>query len=159
MTRFMKQLIGVVVLLTLGVFIGMEITSSGIERIYGPINASRATSALDSTDRYAAPGSYRDNLPIDNRRHSNGETALQDNPRTAMNETETRVEDKRQNQLEAERSETNRHVNEMNNSDSWPVPPVKDATVNQLADKTAGVLQRVSQAGIRAVVGLFNGLF
>lgn len=159
MSRFMKQLIGIVVLLTLGVFIGMEITSSGIERIYGPINASRATKALDSTERYAATEGYQNNLPIDNRRHSSGETALQNSSRTAMNETEPRVEDKRQNQLQAERNERNRHVNEMNNSDSWPVPPVKDATVNQLADKTAGMLQRVSQAGIRAVVGLFNGLF
>ncbi|GAV12312.1 hypothetical protein [Paenibacillus sp. NAIST15-1] len=157
MTRFMKQLIGIVVLLTLGVFIGMEITTSGIERIYGPINPSRITSAPESTERYSRANSNRDNLPTDNRR-MNEDAAAQDNSRLTVNES-TPIEEYRNTSADTERNTANNHENDINNTNVAPLPPVKDATVNQLADKTAGMLQRASQAGIQAVVGLFNGLF
>ena len=35
----------------------------------------------------------------------------------------------------------------------------EDAPVNKLADQTAGLLQHLSEAGIKAVVGMFGGLF
>lgn len=157
MTRFMKQLIGIMVLLTLGVFIGMEITSSGIERIYGPIHATRITSAPDSTERYTEE--YRDNLPIDKSRRVNGDTSVEESSQTAVIESGARTDEGTQRQVEVEQQSSNVRKKELQNMDDGPLPPVKDAAVNQLADKTAGVLQRVSQAGIKAVVGLFNGLF
>lgn len=157
MTRFMKQLIGIVVLLTLGVFIGMEITTSGIERIYGPINPSRMTSAPESTERYSGAHSNRDNMPTDNRR-LNEDAAAQDNPRLTDNDIAP-IEEYRDTIADTERNRANNYEKEIKNTNVVPLPPVKDATVNQLADKTAGMLQRASQAGIQAVVGLFNGLF
>lgn len=157
MTRFMKQLIGIVVLLTLGVFIGMEITTSGIERIYGPINPSRMTSAPEPVERHPGADSNQDHLPTDNRR-LNEDAAAQDNSRLTVNES-TPIKEYRNTLADTERTTANNHEKEINNTNVLPLPPVKDATVNQLADKTAGMLQRASQAGIQAVVGLFNGLF
>ncbi|MCU6339785.1 hypothetical protein KW823_25040, partial [Enterobacter quasiroggenkampii] len=71
----------------------------------------------------------------------------------------TLTEEYRNTLADTEHNTANSHEKEINNTNVVPLPPVKDATVNQLADKTAGMLQRASQAGIQAVVGLFNGLF
>lgn len=115
MTRFMKQLIIVVILLSLGAFVGMEMASIGITRVYGPINQTHTTDASISSVEYTA------NQPINDQ----------------ANEYESRMEYEKE----------------------WRLPPTEDAPVNQLADKTAVLLQRMSQAGIKAFVRLFDSLF
>lgn len=160
MTRFMTRLIGIVVLLTLGVFIGMEITSTGIERIYGPLNPTHVASEPKSASRYSSANPFRDHTRMDDRLMTDKSSQsdygrMVDNHRTSMTSADKILGRNK----EYRGSSVNTRTIETRNDNPWLPPPVKDAPVNQLADKTAGMLQQVSQASIRAVVGLFNGLF
>lgn len=135
MSRFAKQLVGMMVLLVVGVFIGMEVTSVSIERIYGPVDTNRSSAASDSV----WPG-------------------RPDQEAVASQPAEPAREQGRE-----EPAPGNSPPREWP-SEAYPqpvpgLPPVEDAAVNKLADQTAGLLQNLSQAGIRAVVGLFDGLF
>ncbi|GAC42325.1 hypothetical protein [Paenibacillus popilliae] len=129
MSRFAKQVAGMIVLLVVGVFIGMEVTSVSIERIYGPVDASRNSLPADTAwpERpELEPLASRPAEPVPDQGQ---EAAVPDHPPQRW-------------PLEAA-----------------PQPPVEEAAVNKLADQTAGLLQTLSQAGIRAIVGLFDGLF
>ncbi|MDG0871491.1 translation initiation factor 2 [Paenibacillus thiaminolyticus] len=137
MSRFAKQVVGMMVLLVVGVFIGMEVTSVSIERIYGPVGTNRSSVPADSawSERPAQePLASRPAEPA---------------PVQAVQEREAAVPaiPPREWPAEAELPP------------AQGLPPVQDAAVNKLADQTAGLLQTLSQAGIRAVVGLFDGLF
>ncbi|MCR2803206.1 hypothetical protein [Paenibacillus soyae] len=114
--------------LAIVVLFGIEMTSSGIERIYGPIEGEASYGTGTGLASQEERGSY---------------------------ESET---DKRIAQLEKELEEIRRaygyngeRLPGMPNEDEAPA-------VNKLADSTSGMLQSASSKGIRFVVDLFDGL-
>lgn len=134
MSRFAKQVVGMMVLLVVGVFIGMEVTSVSIERIYGPVDANRSSVPADPAWPERPDQERLASRPAEPAPEKGGEAAAPDHP-------------------------TREWPPEAALPPSSGLPPVEDAAVNKLADQTAGLLQTLSQAGIRAVVGLFDGLF
>ncbi|NKI21116.1 translation initiation factor 2 [Paenibacillus dendritiformis] len=134
MSRFAKQVAGMMVLLVVGVFIGMEVTSVSIERIYGPADANRSSVPADSAWPERPVQEPLASRPAEPEPVQGREAAVPDNPPQEW-------------------------LPEAAPQPSPVLPPVEDAAVNKLADQTAGLLQTLSQAGIRAVVGLFDGLF
>lgn len=146
MSRYMKQLTGMIVLLALGVFIGMEVASVGMDRVYGPMDAGREAVNASTSWRVDESG--------------NEGVSPWSEPKSQRNQVEQPISGERTKQHD--RTGTNRDAvthDGYDMSDSPWLPPVEDAPVNKLADETAGLLQHLSQAGIRAVVGLFSGLF
>ncbi|RJG26178.1 translation initiation factor 2 [Paenibacillus thiaminolyticus] len=134
MSRFAKQVVGMMVLLVVGVFIGMEVTSVSIERIYGPVDTNRSSLPADSAWPERPAQEPLASRPAEPAPVQEREAAVPGIP-------------PREWPAEAELPP------------AQGLPPVQDAAVNKLADQTAGLLQTLSQAGIRAVVGLFDGLF
>lgn len=134
MSRFAKQVVGMMVLLVVGVFIGMEVTSVSIERIYGPIDTNRSSAPADSAWLERPAQEPLASRPAEPDPVQEREAAV---PAIPLREWPAEAE----------------------LPPAQGLPPVQDAAVNKLADQTAGLLQTLSQAGIRAVVGLFDGLF
>ncbi|MCY9516921.1 hypothetical protein [Paenibacillus apiarius] len=145
MSRYMKRLIGMIVLLALGVFIGMEVATVGMDRVYGPLGAGRE--ALNPAVSWRA-----DEIGDEGAARRSGSQ-----PQRSGMEPWSGAHANQRDRIEAKRDTAAYEGGGMPDS-PW-LPPVEDAPVNKLADKTAGLLQHLSQAGIRAVVGLFSGLF
>lgn len=110
------------------VMFGLEMTSSGIERIYGPIEGE-ASYGVDAGPA-AEEGSSR-------------------------YESDT---DKRIAQLERELEEIRRAYGLGGERLPGVPYEDEEPAVNKLADSTSGMLQSASSKGIRFVVGLFDGL-
>ncbi|MEK3881644.1 hypothetical protein [Paenibacillus sp. PL2-23] len=118
--------------LAIVVMFGLEMTSSGIERIYGPIEGEGG---------YSNPYGY--------------ETGGAQEPQRESYESET---EKRIAQLEKELEEIRRAYGY--NGERLPGMPYEDGqpAVNKIADSTSGMLQSASSKGIRLVADLFDGL-
>lgn len=153
MRRRAPKMIGLMIVLIIGVFVGMEWAQSGIERVNGPLDYSeqeRNQSYLDDRqlepDQGVSQASVGSNQPdeiwidIDRKpvRYVRGDQAADE-----------------QSQPESEVLVPTEPLEPLVLSE----PPANDAPVNQLADKAAGMLQQMSEAGMKAVVGVFSGLF
>ncbi|CAM2833533.1 hypothetical protein PASE110613_03380 [Paenibacillus sediminis] len=113
MSQFTKRIVLFGCLIAIGMFIGMQLATSGIENIYGP-------------------GIH--------------ESAVQMEPQAPIKKTDI-----------AERKEQAKQVEQVNVPQT--IRPVEsNPPVDQLADKTAGLLQQLSQKGIRFVVSLFSSV-
>lgn len=122
---------------------GIEMTSNGIERIYGPI---------EQTEHVRHKAMKQPILPDHNhvtpRRESD-----------TVNHYVYGVQEGGNDQTDQPEDRLFYSLNRREGTEQSFFPELQDAPVNQLADKTAGLLQRISQASIQTVVGLFNGLF
>lgn len=118
--------------LTFLVLFGLEMSTTGIERIYGPIEG-------ENTDEYGigADGAERYESETD-KRIAELEKELEDIRRLAYGD-DYMVEE---------------------GYPRLPGVPYEDEepAVNKLADSTSGMLQSASSAGIKFVVSLFDGL-
>ncbi|WP_219836276.1 hypothetical protein [Paenibacillus sp. R14(2021)] len=121
------------------VLFGIDIASSGIERIYGPVDPSGSISS--GVQPQAGQAGL---LPEDDRLLP----ALQQ--RTVADAQHGRTE-------EEIRREYERLLQEELAKRLPGLPELRsESTVNQVADGTAGVLQSISSKGIRMVVSLFE---
>ncbi|MDK8181025.1 hypothetical protein [Paenibacillus sp. UMB4589-SE434] len=149
MKWFGPKLFGLLGLLALGIWIGMELTQSGIERVYGPMATTSQQTVQSIQDTQHAQ--TRDiTLPADRK-------SIQEGSRTKSQRTDEEVWTEDENREDGS-SPVGVHEPDIQR-ESNSQPPAEDAPVNKLADKTAGILQQLSEAGIQAVVGLFSGLF
>ena len=150
MRRRAPKMLGLIIVLIIGVFVGMEWAQSGIERVHGPLDYTEQERNLsyiddrqpepDQTISQASEGSNQPDeiwIDIDRKpvRYVRGDQAV-DEPSKPEPEVIVPTEPLVLSQ-----------------------PPANDAPVNQLADKAAGMLQQMSEAGMKAVVGVFSGLF
>ncbi|MFF2481614.1 hypothetical protein [Paenibacillus sp. NPDC058071] len=125
------------------VLYAMEMSQTGIERIYGPIEGGRPTAVAgngsleeDYTEPEAEPAYGKGGAPL-------------------SDEAERKIA-----RLEKELAEV-RKLAELN-SQKERLPGIKTGdgkpTVNKLADETAGLLQSVSSGSIKFVVSLFGSV-
>ncbi|QAY66337.1 hypothetical protein [Paenibacillus protaetiae] len=114
------------------VIYGMEVSTSGIERIYGPIEGGQPSSI-------AAEPSVSSGKP-------------------AAETTGDRLTEQRIAKLEKELQEVRRLAEEQAKENGRPIDQSDNAAVNKLADGTAGLLQTVTTSGIKWVVSLFDSV-
>ncbi|TVX94331.1 hypothetical protein [Paenibacillus agilis] len=149
MKRIVPRVTVLLLFTIIGVLVGMEWTRLGIERVYGPMPQTAATEA---------PSKLSDS----------GQQVLEKqqwNVQGDSTEPASRWETEWNQQMRPV-SEAD-HPNEQQTAEEWEeqmpehlgLPPIEEPPVNQLADKTAGFLSRLSEAGIQAVVGIFDRLF
>lgn len=112
---------------------GIEMSSTGIERIYGPIEGGEAYVEMES--------------PIQTKDPSTRLVALKQQAKIA--ELEKQLEEVKRLALLAEKQDDR----------LLGIPfEGEQPAVNKIADSTSGMLQNVSSEGIRFVVSLFDGL-
>ncbi|MCR8845830.1 hypothetical protein NQ117_19285 [Paenibacillus sp. SC116] len=149
MKRIVPRITVLILFTIIGVMVGMEWTRLGIERVYGPMPQ---TAAAENSVKLPDSGQQ----PLEKQ---------QWNAQVDSSESASRWESE-WNQRMQPLSDAN-HRNEEQATEEWEkqmpehlgLPPIEEPPVNQLADKTAGFLSRLSEAGIQAVVGIFDRLF
>ncbi|MDQ6421142.1 translation initiation factor 2 [Paenibacillus sp. LHD-117] len=114
--------------LTFIVLFGMEMSTSGIERIYGP---------MDGSERYTYDTGELTNASETEKRIAELEKELDDIRKIAYGDAYDNGENRRLPGMPLEEDQ---------------------AAVNKIADSTSGLLQTASSKGIRFVVSLFDGL-
>ncbi|WP_028595899.1 hypothetical protein [Paenibacillus assamensis] len=150
MKRIVPRLTVLLLFTIIGVLVGMEWTRLGIERVYGPMPQTAVTEASSELS-------------------DSGQQDLEKqqwNVQPGSTEPTARWETEWNRQLKPV-SEVNHRNEEQAAEEEWEeqmpehlgLPPIEEPPVNKLADKTAGFLSRLSEAGIQAVVGIFDGLF
>lgn len=124
--------------LTVIVLYGMEASTSGIERIYGPIEGGTAAAAVQGTK------------PIESLQVEASQLQEQ------YAEDATAAE--RIKQLEKELKEVKKLAQREAIADGVEIEEGDSPAVNRLADGTADLLQTVTTGGIRFVVTLFDSV-
>ncbi|MGG1635849.1 hypothetical protein MHH56_20365 [Paenibacillus sp. FSL K6-3182] len=122
---------------------GIDMSSSGIERIYGPIEGSSGYTEIPQTEQNVQP--VNDFQKEQQQKIAQLEQELKELKRLAAYDDETI----------GETAETFPAENER-----MPGLPLKSdqPAVNKIADSTSGLLQNMSSEGIRMVVSIFDGL-
>jgi len=123
---------------------GIEMSSSGIERIYGPIEGGNGYSDIEQAEQYVQPAN--DFQKEQQQKIAQLEQELKELKRLATNgENGGSTETAETSPIEKER---------------MPGLPLKNdqPAVNKIADSTSGLLQNMSSEGIRMVVSIFDGL-
>ncbi|MGO4696280.1 hypothetical protein AB4Z50_18565 [Paenibacillus sp. 2TAB26] len=122
---------------------GIDMSSSGIERIYGPIEGSSGYTEILQTEQNVQP--VNDFQKEQQQKIAQLEQELKELKRLAAYDDETT----------GETAETFPAENER-----MPGLPLKSdqPAVNKIADSTSGLLQNMSSEGIRMVVSIFDGL-
>lgn len=124
------------------VLYGIEMSSSGIERIYGPIEEKGNSSAIMSEDdRYDLAAAEEDSSI----KESSGLSTEADRK---IAELEKELKEVRKI---AEQNARHERLPDISSDSGEP-------TVNKVADGTAGLLQSVSNSGIRFIASLFNSV-
>ncbi|SDW89445.1 hypothetical protein [Paenibacillus sp. CF384] len=140
------------------ILFGIDMASSGIERVYGPVEGS--VQAVN-------PAGYSSSMLTDSEEVSRVSDApevtnIAQLPENQVDQTTQRrtVADAQHGRTEEEiRQEYERKLQEELNKRLTGLPDLRsDATVNKVADGTAGVLQTVSAKGIRMVVSFFESV-
>ncbi|MBO7746491.1 hypothetical protein I8J29_19950 [Paenibacillus sp. MWE-103] len=143
------------------VLFGIDIATSGIERINGPVDTIRsalpgmtaATGTSGATGTTGLSGSYGED-----RSQAQGDALLPERDVVIAPVPQMTVQDAQHGRTEEEiRREYERKLQEELAKRLPGLPAAgSQSTVNQVADGTAGVLQSISAKGIRLVVSFFE---
>ncbi|MEV5028658.1 hypothetical protein [Paenibacillus sp. LPE1-1-1.1] len=128
------------------VMYGIDMSSHGIERIYGPV---------EDADEYT------ENIQPEVTVNPNPEESFETEQQKKIAELEKELEElkKMASRGDSENSsETAENTSDVN--ERLPGVPLQDdqPAVNRIADSTSGLLQNMSSEGIRMVVSIFDGL-
>ncbi|MCQ6558366.1 hypothetical protein [Paenibacillus mendelii] len=145
---------GMVVLV---VMFGIDLASSGVERIYGPMDRGSGTSVgrltyddVESGRSQVDSEPYRDEYDAGDLLPEERDLTTSRSARSV--EEAARLRD-RQGAYEDD------YMAELDNERLPGIPDMReDSTVNKLADGTAGILQSLSSQGIRFVVSFFESV-
>ncbi|MUT66643.1 hypothetical protein [Paenibacillus sp. NEAU-GSW1] len=124
------------------VLYAMEMSQTGIERIYGPIEGGETSITLPSSSAYNGTSS----APREQAEQDAADTGLSDEAERKIASLEQELAEVR------EIAERGARKERLPGIDGDPSEP----TVNKLADGTAGFLQSFSSGGIEFVVSLFD---
>lgn len=157
MKRSMYKMLGFILVLIVGVFVGIEWAQSGIERVNGPWDSIAQTvdqaDIDDSTTQPSLPASQAE-ASVRNTSNNDGQ------PDVIWIDIDRKpVRYVRGDQASPEQSLSESEMLIQKEPLALSEPPANTAPVNQLADKTAGMLQQLSEAGMKAVVAVFSGMF
>lgn len=158
MKRRVHKMIGLIVVLIIGVFVGLEWAQSGIERVHGPWDSSRQSTDqtyIDDRSQQTSLQTAQSGATVRNTSTSDGqpdEIWIDIDRKPVRYVRGDQVSAEEQSLLESELTVQEEPL-------TLSQPPASDAPVNQLADKAAGMLQQLSEAGMKAVVGVFSGMF
>lgn len=139
-------------MIVLMVMFGIDVATSGVERIYGPVEEQQA-----SPIAYPAAGAGSGTATV--------QQETEYSPRQTAQEPVARIN--RPTVGEAQRhperaAEADALAYELMQSENERLPGIPDlrddTTVDKLADGTAGALQSLSSQGIRFVVSLFESV-
>jgi hypothetical protein len=128
------------------VMYGLELSTSGIERVYGPVEGGQGYVSVP-LQQGSAEQAADDELTYQEKKIAKLERELEELKRAAAkgNREQTDYPGPETEWAEEER---------------LPGIPLDDSqpTVNQLADSTSSLLQNMSSGGIRFIVSIFDGL-
>ena len=142
-------------LVALVVLFGIDIATSGVERIYGPLDDSGALPVNRLNDNSAADQRYYSTTV-----QSGGADVGQQLPEDAGSSLEPhRTVGEAEKGGSRSQTETQQQPVAAQNERLPGIPDTRrDSSVNKLADGTAGLLQSVSSQGIRFIVSFFDSI-
>ncbi|SEN07915.1 hypothetical protein [Paenibacillus sp. OV219] len=136
------------------IMFGIDLASSGIERIYGPVDGGNGATAVNPQTSMTSK-----QLPADTSSTVTEQEQLPENQIYIVPERRTVADAQHGRTDEEVRRAYERKLQEELNKRLPGVPDLKsESTVNKVADGTAGVLQSVSSKGIRMVVSFFESV-
>lgn len=136
------------------ILFGIDLASSGIERIYGPVNGAGGAEAVNPQ-----AGMTSTMLPADTSSTVTQKEQLPENQIYIVPERRTVADAQHGRTDEEVRRAYERKIQEELNKRLPGVPDLKsESTVNKVADGTAGALQSISSKGIRMVVSFFESV-
>ncbi|KAF6572276.1 hypothetical protein MKY98_17185 [Paenibacillus sp. FSL M8-0228] len=166
--HFRKKALGFVLLMGAGILLGMQLAGSGLRSVYGPEWNGGNTIQSVNQQKVGYEQTIIEDTPAANTRaysgtySTSGEVKVEPKTEAGINEAGGREENEEQTQLGASRwySTTAQHVNTQGLETPRELLAVKgqQASVDTMADKTAGLLQNLSRQGIRWVVSVFDGV-
>ncbi|SFE99780.1 hypothetical protein SAMN05216378_4668 [Paenibacillus catalpae] len=121
---------------------GVEMSSAGIERIYGPIESNGSSAIMPGEDKYNLAATDEESSA------SLEGTGLSSAAERKIADLEKELKEVRKIAEQSARHERLPGIS----SDS------DEPAVNKVADGTAGLLQSVSSGGIRFIASLFNSV-
>ncbi len=164
--HFRNKALGFVLLMGAGILLGMQLAGSGLRSVYGPewngdtiqsVNQQKV--GYEQTVIEDTPQLTLVHIAV---RIAQVEMLRLSRKRRGINEASGREENEEQTELGASRwySTTAQHVNTQDLETPRELLAVKgqQASVDTMADKTAGLLQNLSRQGIRWVVSVFDGV-
>ncbi|AZN40427.1 hypothetical protein [Paenibacillus albus] len=140
------------------IMFGIDLASSGIERIYGPVSGGTGATAVNPQTSMTSK-----QLPADTYNTVTDQEQVQEQ----LPENQIYVVPERRTVADAQHGRTDeevrrayeRKLQEELDKRLPGVPDLKsESTVNKVADGTAGVLQTMSSKGIRMVVSFFESV-
>ncbi|MDQ0046625.1 hypothetical protein J2T18_000897 [Paenibacillus polymyxa] len=165
--HFRKKALGFVLLMGAGILLGMQLAGSGLRSVYGP-EWNGDTSQAVNQQKIAYEQTVIEDTPAANARaysgtySTSGEVKVEPKTEAGINEAGGREVNEEHTELGASRwySTTAQHVNTQGLETPRELLAVKgqQASVDTMADKTAGLLQNLSRQGIRWVVSVFDGV-
>ncbi|MGZ9584983.1 hypothetical protein [Paenibacillus marinisediminis] len=147
MKRLAPKMMAFVIILMVGIFVGIEWTQAGIERVYGPMDADRTGKRIDNRVE-----TVNITNELNDQKRGTADRARPEEIWIDVDRQQVRY-------VPAEDVTVPQQEHTVEPPLTLGLQPVEDAPVNQLADKAAGMLSQLSEAGMKAVVGLFSGLF
>jgi hypothetical protein len=164
--HFRKKALGFVLLIGVGVLLGMQLAGSGLRSVYGPEWDGNPVSSVNQQKAEYEQTVIEDtpaaNVRV-NSRTNDASGAVEMKPQTDTNEANTDERNKDQYARETREWYTTTAQN-ASTRQSRETPRellavnVQQASVDTMADKTAGLLQNLSRKGIRWVVSVFDGV-
>ncbi|MHB0879815.1 hypothetical protein ACYCSE_00645 [Paenibacillus sp. SEL1] len=166
--HFRKKALGFVLLMGAGILLGMQLAGSGLRSVYGP-EWNGDTFQSVNQQKVGYEQTVIEDTPAANTRAYSGTTystsgnvKVEPTTGAGINEASGREENEEQTEHGASRwySTTAQHVNTQGLETPRELLAVKEqqASVDTMADKTAGLLQNLSRQGIRWVVSVFDGV-
>lgn len=155
MKRIMPRMIGLILVLLIGVFVGIEWTQSGIERVYGPLDGAAAQPVYEQPIQ-SKPLASAPMLSVEEISKTEGpEEIWIDIDRKQVRYVPADTVNDTRDPVYKERESSRKDAKDVLSLQA----PADNAPINQIANQTAGLLQQLSEAGIKAVVGLFGSIF
>ncbi|MFT9367457.1 hypothetical protein [Paenibacillus polymyxa] len=164
--HFRKKALGFVLLVGAGVLLGMQLAGSGLRSVYGPEWDENPVSSVNQQKVEYEQTVIEDTPAADAQVHNrtyNTSRKVEFEPQTNTNEGNTNERSEEQTarwthewDMKAAQDDNTRQG--LETPRELLAVKAQQASVDTMADKTAGLLQNLSRQGIRWVVSVFDGV-
>lgn len=146
MARFRTKAIVFTCLVGIGMLLGMQLAGSGLRTVYGP--------TWDQPDSAREQGTMSQTVITQTVPNVAEAARVQSQPISQPTEQSSTI----QPQVPIKQTVAEASLTEEKFVPLVPVAKSKQASVDVMADKTAGLLQKLSKKGIHLVVSMFEGV-